>query len=304
VHSTEETENLVLDFVTEVFFAWWSALYRPQGESYQPKTFRSLKGAMNLPLMDRKALDRALPPGAPPIGGDDVALASLLPPTTQLVVALDAGVERLAVLTLGPRLHETSYRHAEHELAGTLAFAAAIALKNSQLVEQLQSAATTDELTGLYNRRAMEERLEAEISRAERHQLRTSIVLIDVDRFKNVNDTLGHAAGDRLLILVAELLRQQCRTLDAVGRLGGDEFLVILPMTSPEEAMNFVGRLQRRVGELEKTHPEFGQPSLSLGIAEAPRHGTSLASLLAAADSALYKAKRGGRNTVEIAEEP
>jgi diguanylate cyclase (GGDEF)-like protein len=107
-----------------------------------------------------------------------------------------------------------------------------------------------------------------------------------------------------LLILVAELLRQQCRTLDAIGRLGGDEFLVILPMTTPDEAKAFVARVQRRVAELERSHPEFGSPSLSLGIAEAPRHGITLASLLAAADSALYKAKRGGRNAVEVAEEP
>ena len=304
VHSTEETENLVLDFMTEVFFAWWSSLYRANGDVYTPKVFRSLKGAMSLPPIDLKALDRSLPPGTPAASAEDPALAGLLPPSTQLVVTLDAGTERLAVLALGPRLHERSYGHAEHELAGTLAFAAAIALKNAQLVEQLQSAATTDELTGLYNRRAMEERLEAEISRAQRHQLRTSIVLIDVDRFKAVNDTLGHAAGDRLLILVAELLRQQCRTLDAVGRLGGVEFLVILPMTTPDEAKAFVTRVQRRVGELERSHPEFGSPSLSLGIAEAPRHGITLASLLAAADSALYKAKRGGRNALEVAEDP
>ncbi|MGH7702446.1 MAG: GGDEF domain-containing protein, partial [Gemmatimonadales bacterium] len=160
-----------------------------------------------------------------------------------------------------------------------------------------------DELTGLYNRRAMEERLDAEISRAERHQLRTSVVLIDVDRFKLVNDTKGHAAGDRLLILIAELLRQQCRTLDAVGRIGGDEFLVILPMTTPIEAQVFITRLQKRMAELAKTHPEFGRPTLSLGVAESPRHGTSLSNVLAAADAALYKAKRSGRNSVEVAEE-
>ncbi len=304
VHSTEETENLVLDFMTEVFFAWWACLYRPNGKAYMPKAFRSLKGTMTPAVIDRVALDRALPAGTPAVGAGDIAVAALVPASTQLVVCLDAGVERLAVLALGPRLHDKGYGHAEQELAGTLAFAAAIALKNSHLVEQLQSAATTDELTGLYNRRAMEERLDAEISRAERHQLRTSAVLIDIDRFKLVNDTLGHAAGDRLLVLVGEILRQQCRTLDAVGRLGGDEFLVILPMTTPQEALVFVDRVQKRIAEIERTHPEFGRPSLSLGVAESPTHGSTLSSVLAAADSALYKAKRGGRNSVEIAEGP
>jgi diguanylate cyclase (GGDEF)-like protein len=173
-----------------------------------------------------------------------------------------------------------------------LAFAAAIALKNAHLVEQLQSAATTDPLTSLGNRRAMEERLDAELSRGRRHSLHTSVVLVDVDRFKLVNDTLGHAAGDRWLVLIGQILRQQCRTLDAVGRMGGDEYLVILPMTTAEEAMALISRVQGSVAALERSHPEFGRPSLSMGIAEAPRHGASPSTLLAGADSALYRAKR------------
>jgi diguanylate cyclase (GGDEF)-like protein len=278
-------------------------LYRPHGDAYVPKVFRSLKGAMSLTPIGLAALDRALPTGTPAAGAGDIAVATLLPANTELVVTLDAGSERLAVLALGPRLHDKSFGPAEHELAGTLAFAAAIALKNSQLVEQLQSAATTDALTGLYNRRALEERLEAELSRGRRHQLRTTIALIDLDRFKLVNDELGHAAGDRLLSLVAGVLRQQCRTLDAVGRMGGDEFLVVLPMTTPKEAMVFVSRVQKAIAAIERDHPEFGRPTLSMGLAESPRHGDSLTSLLAAADAALYKAKRGGRDAVETAEE-
>jgi diguanylate cyclase (GGDEF)-like protein len=304
VHSAEETENLILDFMTEVFFAWWACLYLPQGDRYVPKVFRSLRGATPLQPLDRAALDRALPPGFPATGTSDAALAGLVPTHSELVVSLDAGAERLAVMVLGPRLHNRQYGQPEHELAGTLAFAAAIALKNAQLVEQLHNAATTDELTGLLNRRAMEERLEAETSRAVRHQLRTTVVLFDIDRFKLVNDSLGHPAGDRLLVLIGELLRQQCRTLDAVGRIGGDEFLVILPMTSPEEAMSFVQRLQQRVAGLEKQYPEFGRPTLSLGLAESPRHGSDVSTLLAAADTALYRAKRGGRDSVAIADDP
>ena len=171
---------------------------------------------------------------------------------------LDAGAERMAVLVLGSRISDKLYGRAELELAGTLSFAAAIALKNSELVEQLHSAATTDELTGLYNRRALEERLAAEISRSLRHQLHTSVLLLDLDRFKVVNDTMGHAAGDRLLIQIARILRQQCRALDVVGRLGGDEFLVILPMTKPAEAQVFVARVQNSLREFEKNNPDLG----------------------------------------------
>ncbi len=302
VHSVEETEQLILDFMAEVFFAWWACLYRPEGTGYGPKVFRSLNDRLRPAPIDKIALDKALPSGSAASGADDVAVAALVGPGAELVVPLDAGAERMAVLVLGSRISDKFYGRAELELAGTLSFAAAIALKNSELVEQLHSAATTDELTGLYNRRALEERLAAEISRSLRHQLHTSVLLLDLDRFKVVNDTLGHAAGDRLLIAVARVLRQQCRALDVVGRLGGDEFLVILPMTKPAEAQVFVARVQASLREMEKNNPEFGPCTLSMGIAESPRHGTTVSSLLAAADTALYKAKRSGRNAVEVAD--
>jgi diguanylate cyclase (GGDEF)-like protein len=302
VHSIEDTEQLILDFMAEVFFAWWACLYRPEGEEYAPKVFRSLNDRLRPAPISRAPLDRALPPGSAATSADDVAVASLIGPGAELVVPLDAGSERMAVLVLGSRISDKLYGRAELELAGTLSFAAAIALKNSELVEQLHSAATTDELTGLYNRRALEERLAAEISRSLRHQLHTSVLLIDLDRFKVINDTMGHAAGDRLLIQVAKILRQQCRALDVVGRLGGDEFLVILPMTKPSEAQVFVGRVQTSLREMEQASPEFGACTLSMGVAESPKHGTTVSSLLAAADIALYKAKRGGRNSVEVAD--
>jgi diguanylate cyclase (GGDEF)-like protein len=290
--------------MAEVFFCWWACLYRPLGDIYVPKVVRSLKGSMSLSPIDRIALDHAMPPDVPVASTQDAAIAKLFPATAQIVVSLDAGAERLAVMALGPRLHDQAFGPAECDLAGTLAFAAAIALKNAHLVEQLQSAASTDPLTGLSNRRAMEQRLSAELSRTKRHQIKTSVIMIDVDRFKLVNDTLGHGAGDRLLAELSRILKQQCRTLDAVGRMGGDEFLVILPMTTTAEALVFVDRVRVAVGRLEQTHPEFGRPSLSMGIAEAPRHGVSPDAVIGAADAALYRAKRSGRNAVETAEGP
>src|ERR671917_611049 len=294
VHSTEETEQLILDFMAEVFVAWWACLYRPEGKSYVPSVFRSLNDRLRPAPIDQGELDAALPPGSAATGIEDSRLTELVGPGAELVVPLDAGAERMAVLVLGSRISDKLYGRAESELAGTLSFAAAIALKNSELVEQLHSAATTDELTGLCNRRALEDRLAAEISRSLRHQLHTSVLLLDLDRFKVVNDTMGHAAGDRLLFQVGQVLRNQCRALDVVGRLGGDEFLVILPMTKPAEARVFVARVQASLREIEKTNPEFGACTLSMGIAESPQHGTTVSSVLAAADNALYRAKRGG----------
>ena len=303
VHSTEETEQLILDFMAEVFFAWWACVYRPVGDSYTPKVFRTLKDERPCGPIDRAAMDEALPTGSASTGAEDVAVAALISPEAQLIVPLDAGAERMALLVLGPRISDKPYGRAEQELAGTLSFAAAIALKNAELVEQLHSAATTDELTGLYNRRALEDRLGAEISRSLRHQLHTSVLLIDLDRFKTVNDTMGHAAGDRLLVQIGSILQQQCRALDVVGRLGGDEFLVILPMTRPVESRVYISRVLDALKELERLHPEYGHCTISMGIAESPRHGTTVGALLAAADAALYKAKRGGRDAVEVAED-
>ncbi len=315
VHSSEQTERLILDFMAEVFITRWVCLYRPSGEEFIPTMFRSQDEADLVPgghdhrpegatrPIPTNDLEKALPPGSLATTGDDVAIGKLLPVGSELVIPLDAGAERLAVLALGPRLNSQPYGQPEHDLAGTLAFAAAIALKNSELVERLHSAAMSDGLTGLYNRRALEERLEAELSRAVRHELNTSIVLIDVDRFKSINDTLGHAAGDRLLILLSDVLRQQGRTLDTVGRLGGDEFLTVLPMTSADEAMGYVLRVQDELKLMCQEHPEFGNQTISLGVGEGPRHGTTVSTLLAAADRALYEAKRNGRNTVAIADE-
>ena len=126
-------------------------------------------------------------------------------------------------------------------------------------------------------------------------------MLVDLDHFKNINDTLGHSAGDRYLVLIANLLLKHVRTLDVVGRLGGDEFVVILPMTSMEEARVFESRLRAGMEELGHRYPEFGKATLSLGMAEAPKHGTTTAALLAAADEALYRAKRAGRNLTKVA---
>lgn len=302
VHSSAETEQLILDFMAEVFFTWWACLLRPVGEAYEPRIFRSLDDRIRPGPMNRALLDAVLPSGAGATPGQEIAVAALAPPTTELVVPLDAGAERLAVLLLGPRLNEKPYRAAELDLAGTLSFAAAIALKNAHLVEQLQTAANTDELTALLNRRALEERLGAELARSTRHDLDTTIILLDLDNFKLVNDIGGHAAGDTLLRAVGALLKEQCRQPDVVGRLGGDEFLVMLPMTSPREAMVLVGRVQAGLSALAP----LGQGhavTVSIGLAAAPKHGSTVGSLMAAADAAMYKAKRAGGGRAEVAGE-
>lgn len=302
-HSTGETEHLVLDFMAEVFFSWWACLYRPSGTAFVPRLLRSLDRERGPESIGQEQLEAALPLGSGSADPREVGLAALVPADTELLVPLDVGGDRVGVVVLGSRLNGGAYGSAERDLAATLAFAGAIAVKNAELIERLQSAASTDQLTGLLNRRAIEERLEAEISRSVRHQIRTTVVLLDLDRFKLINDTLGHAAGDRYLVLVSQLLEREVRALDAIGRLGGDEFLVLLPVTSPPEAMGFIDRVRAAFEELIRQHPEFGLGSMSFGVAEAPRHGRTPSAVVAAADAALYAAKRRGGNAIVMAEE-
>jgi diguanylate cyclase (GGDEF)-like protein len=298
--SVQRTEELVTDFVAEVFACRWVALYRPVGEAYEVRQLRAFDERQPHPPVRREAMDAAVSDGST-AAGTSVALRGLVDADAQLAVPLDAGAERVAVLVLGPRGEGRGYGRGELELLNTLGVAAAISLRNAELVEALHNAATTDPLTGLMNRRAIEERLTQELQRADRHHLTTSIVLVDLDRFKAINDTMGHAAGDRVLRLVAQVLGREARALDVVGRLGGDEFVAILPMTTATEARIFAGRVQSSLLQLQATHPELGRCTASLGIAQAPLHGLSASVILAAADLALYKAKHAGRNAIEVA---
>ena len=303
VHSSAETEQLILDFMAEVFFTWWACLLRPVGDAYEPRIFRSLDDRIRPGPIVRTLLDTVLPAGAGATGGREIAVAALAPPTTELVVPLDAGTERLAVLLLGPRLNEHRYGPAELDLAGTLSFAAAIALKNAHLVEQLQTAANTDELTALLNRRALEERLGAELARSTRHELDTTIILLDLDNFKLVNDSGGHAAGRR----AAPRRRAAPEgAVPAAGRRRPPRRRRV-PRDAPDDLpAGGDGPRGARAGRTQgaRAPRARGTPSPSASASPPrPRHGTTVSSLMAAADAAMYKAKRAGGSRAEVAGE-
>jgi diguanylate cyclase (GGDEF)-like protein len=169
----------------------------------------------------------------------------------------------------------------------------------SQVAErtsELQRVASTDMLTGLYNRRKLDEVLNYEIERVHRYGGELSIALLDIDHFKHINDTYGHPAGDRVLAAIASILRTGARNIDSVGRWGGEEFLVICPQTDLDGAAALAEQLRLRVAGAE--FPEVGHKTCSLGVATLARD-ESVATLLARADAALYRAKQAGRNRVE-----
>ncbi len=164
-------------------------------------------------------------------------------------------------------------------------------------LEQTRRMANTDGLTGLYNHRHLQERLQQEIERAERYGRPLSVVMADLDHFKGFNDACGHPRGDELLIEVARTLRHLSRASDILARYGGEEFTLVLPETSAAEAQVLAERVRQCVAALEISGHAETRITLSLGVASWT-DGDTKESLIEAADAALYQSKRSGRNRV------
>jgi len=172
-----------------------------------------------------------------------------------------------------------------------------LATLNAELLEAnraLAQAAVTDGLTGLKNHRAFQESLHSAAQMAERLQQPLSLVMFDIDHFKQFNDTYGHPAGDELLRQVAQVLRESARAYDVAARYGGEEFALLLPNTALEQAVQVAERLRQQIRAIENPHAPV---SASFGVATY-RRGTPPATLVYEADAALYRAKRGGRDRV------
>lgn len=165
--------------------------------------------------------------------------------------------------------------------------------------EQMKMLATSDSLTHLFNRRGFESHLKEEITRSKRYKHNFSLLLLDLDNFKAINDTLGHPVGDEVLIEVASVLRVNTRETDVLVRLGGDEFAVILPETETDKAMEVAEKICRALKDADYgLSEETISPSASIGVASFPENGVSQDNLILAADGALYKAKDKGKSCV------
>jgi diguanylate cyclase (GGDEF)-like protein len=180
----------------------------------------------------------------------------------------------------------------------TYAGHAAIALSNARLVEQLEREASTDPLTGLANKRAFELAYGAELSRAARQDNPVALVMIDIDHFKEINDTHGHPFGDRVLVAVAKALRSAVRAHDTVARLGGEEFAMLVPDANLEDAREIAERARALIADVEIPGATL---SSSAGAAATGTGPDRSGGLFDAADRALYEAKRLGRGRTELA---
>lgn len=174
--------------------------------------------------------------------------------------------------------------------------------KHKQLLEQLQHIAFYDPLTQLPNRALFDDRLQQSLARARREQGMLALCFVDLDKFKEVNDQYGHAAGDLCLKKVAELLLYSVRETDTVARLGGDEFVIVMDaVTEPSAVVSTLQHLLTKLQQPFLFEQHQRQLSASIGIALFPAHGQDQTSLLAAADRAMYKAKQAGGNRLSIA---
>jgi len=171
-----------------------------------------------------------------------------------------------------------------------------VAVNQVRLFTQIQQQAMTDPLTGCRNRRAFEMQLDHDLQMARRLHQPLSLLMLDIDRFKQLNDSVGHDAGDEALRKLAETFHRELRNVDSVARFGGDEFVVILPQADSEGARLVAQRLHARINDIEING--FGKLHVSIGIAAFPAEASSRAQLVTTADAALYAAKRTGRNRV------
>jgi len=235
-------------------------------------------------------------PSAPDLGLSDPADVG-----SNMVVPLVYRGKLFGILSAINRISERTFGHRDLDLLSAMGNQAAMAIENARLFDEVQRLAVTDDLTRLANRRGFFESSRKELDRAERSQRPVSALMMDIDRFKKVNDSYGHAVGDQVLRELAVRCKAVVREVDLVGRYGGEEFAFLLPETDLEAAAVIANRLRDRISQTPVATD--GGPitvHVSIGIARA-KSGESVASLLDRADTAMYVAKQNGGDQVRDA---
>ena len=249
----------------------------------------------NLTLQSRRPLI------SPITGPDDILLPLRLDGGAQSFLGVPVVFhERATGLIALYNSEAGTFREEDAQVAELFASQVAIALDNSRQIEQMERQAVTDQLTGLYNRRAFAGVAAKEVGRAWRYQRPLALILFDIDNFKVVNDTHGHSIGDQVLQVMTGLVSKTIRATDVICRYGGDEFIVLMPEAGRDEALAMAERLREEIMRMTVVTPEGTlMMTVSLGVANlGPSGEDDLDSLINRADRAMYQAKAAGRNTV------
>lgn len=219
-----------------------------------------------------------------------------------LCIPMIAQGETLGMFYLNTN-NPNALREAKQQLARTLSEQVAMAIANLRLQETLQQQSIRDPLTGLFNRRYLEENLNQEISRAQRQKHQIGVIMIDIDHFKRFNDTYGHDAGDYVLQTVGTLLKKYVRGSDVACRYGGEEMILVLPDSTLESVSIRAEEIREAITQISLSHNSqpLGSLTASFGVASFPQHGVTGSAVMQAADAALYRAKAAGRNQVLVA---
>ena len=214
------------------------------------------------------------------------------------LIARDSIKGALNIYRLG---EDAMFDDDEFELAKRFGDAAALALDNAQIRARLEHQAQTDPLTGLYNHRSFHERLRAALTNASRSHDKVSVLMLDIDDFKRVNDVFGHGAGDEILRSLADALKSTVRASDVVCRLGGEEFAIVMASRNGDDAERLANRLVDRVASAQ--FEPAGRITISVGLARGPEHAMNPRELIACAEAAMMTAKARGKNQIVLYEE-
>jgi diguanylate cyclase (GGDEF)-like protein len=274
----ESQEQRVLQHLLSRFTAGAAPISQARAQVLRPSTGLPLSGrSVHLPCESNMQVDRSV-----------------------MTIPLSITTNRQGLLYV--ERQQGTFTESDLQLLSMVGTSLSLALHNAAIHQQIQELASRDALTGLLNRRALEEVLSREFKASTRYRATACLILVDVDYFKSVNDLLGHAAGDDVLKAVATVIHQTVRDTDSVGRYGGEEFGIVLPHTDLDRAAVLAERLRDQIERYE-FDADGGRVriTVSLGIAQIPdRSIRTVPDWIAAADAALYEAKGGGRNGVVI----